>query len=86
MSPVTVRRAVRRFVLSLLAVVVLVGAIGLWLLHRSATKEALEDARVETTVVGRAVVAPELTPGLFDGSTATRARLEQLVERQGEGA
>ena len=86
MSSVTVRHAVRRFALSVVVVVLVVGAIGVLLLHRSATKEALEDARQETTVVGRAVVVPELTRALLAGEPGSQAALDRLFGRKAFGS
>jgi signal transduction histidine kinase len=73
----TTRRAFLQFVASMVAVVVVVGLFGVWLLHRSATREALDDARMETRAIGRAVVQPLITPGNRD----LRAQLDLLFRR-----
>ena len=59
-GPYSTRRAVLQFLASAVVVVLLVGGIGLYLLHLAATREALGDARRETLTVGRGVVEPIL--------------------------
>lgn len=81
MSPLTLRRAFLQFAASVVVVVLLVGAVGFWLLHRAATSEALDDAKNETRIVGSAIVAP-----LLGGDARQlRTRLDALFARGGLG-
>jgi signal transduction histidine kinase len=66
-----------------IVVVVLVGAFGVWLLHRAATSEALDDARMETRAIGRAVVQPVL--GGVGSRRRLRIELDRLFHRRALG-
>jgi signal transduction histidine kinase len=80
-QPLTVRRAFLQFLASVVVVVLLVGGVGVLLLHRAATHEALADARNETSFVGEGVVAPVLQASGGRVDDAVRRRLGSLFER-----
>lgn len=75
MSSITIRRAFLQFAASVLVALLLVSVVSYWLLHRAATREALDDARNETLIVGLAVVTPLLDDPL------RRERLDALSKR-----
>jgi signal transduction histidine kinase len=72
-----------QFAVSVAVVMILVGAAGLWLLHRSATSEALDDARKETWTIGRVVVQPLLARAQSNGEL--RGDLDRLFGRRSLG-
>jgi signal transduction histidine kinase len=76
------RVAAAQFVLSSVAVLLVVGTIGALALRHVATGEALEDARTMTEALARGVVAPEVSPALLAGAPAAVERLDGIVEER----
>ena len=77
------RRAARiQFFVASVTVVVLIGAIGSLALHRVATNEALDDARVMTTALARGVLAPELTSAVLAGEDRALAEVDRVVRQR----
>src|SRR3954447_5204189 len=75
------RAAVVTFALSGLVIVVLLGAVGVELLRRTGTSEAIRDAKRVTALAGRGIVQPAVTPGLLRGNLASIARIDAPVRR-----
>jgi two-component system NarL family sensor kinase len=75
------RAAVVTFALSGLVIVVLLGAVGVELLRRTGTNEAIRDAKRVTALAGRGIVQPAVTPGLLRGNLASIARIDGPVRR-----
>jgi signal transduction histidine kinase len=76
-----VARAVLAFMAAGLVAVVLSAALGAWLVRRSATSEAVRDARVRTVTEGRAIVGPLLDDGILTGDPTALDRLDEAVRR-----
>lgn len=64
-----------------LVAVVISALLGAWLVRRSATQEAIRDARIRSSTEGTAVVAPALEDGLIDGDPAAIAKVDDAVSR-----
>jgi two-component system, NarL family, sensor kinase len=73
------RLALLQFVLSSIALLVVVATIGAIALRRVATGEALRDARSVTVAFGFGVLAEHITPGLLRGEPAALDRLDRAV-------
>ncbi len=58
---------------------VVIGAVAVMLLQRSATSRAIREAKDLTRLAGQGIVAPLITPGVLDGAPADMARLDQAV-------
>jgi two-component system NarL family sensor kinase len=79
----SIRRGARiQFVATSIFVVVLIGAMGSVALHRVATREALEDARLMTSALARAVIAPELTSAALNGDDDALAQVDRVVHQR----
>jgi signal transduction histidine kinase len=76
------RVAAAQFVLSSVAVLLVVGTIGALALRHVATGAALEDARTVTEALARGVVAPEITAAVLAGEPAALARLDRIVRER----
>lgn len=71
--------AVARFMLASLAVVVLLGGVGLAVQRRLATDDAVDGAESLAELAGRGIVAPVLTDAALSGDPVARARLDRVV-------
>ena len=69
------------FALSGLAVLLLVGIVGVLVLRRVGTAEATREAADITTVAGRGVVQPALRDGVVTGDTKSLKELDAVVQR-----
>ena len=75
-------RMFARFALSgLLAMVVIAGAAFV-IVRRSATSDAITQAKDLTQLAGRGIVAPVITPAALRGDPAALARLDRVVRRR----
>jgi signal transduction histidine kinase len=72
---------VAKFALGGLVTLLVLGAISAFALARISRNEAVDDAKHLTEVVGRDVVAPEVTDGLLAGDPAARRRLDRVVRQ-----
>lgn len=81
-EPVEVRRVVLQVIGAALAVLVLVGAVGVVVVRSMAEREALNDASHLTDQLARAVVMPALEDALIDGDAAARQRLDVVVRER----
>jgi hypothetical protein len=77
----SIARAVLMFALSGLAVLFLVGIVGVLVLRRVGTAEATREAADITTVAGRGVVQPALRDGIVTGEARSLNRLDAVVQR-----
>src|ERR671933_2076445 len=75
------RAAVATFALSGLVTVVLLGVVGVELLRRTGTDEAIRDAKRVTSLAGRGIVQPAITAPLLRGDLAAIARVDRVVRR-----
>jgi two-component system NarL family sensor kinase len=67
------------FALSAVALLAVVGTIGVVGLHRTAESEALRQAGQRTQAVGEGVLAPELTDAVMRGDPAALRRFDRIV-------
>jgi two-component system NarL family sensor kinase len=75
------RPVVQFITLGTLVLIVLVTATA-WLAGRAAQHEALNDARSRGLLLGRAVIGPEMPPGLIRSEPAAVAAFDHVVHRQ----
>jgi signal transduction histidine kinase len=75
-----IHTAVAQFALAGLAVVVLVGAAGAYLLRDIGTDRALVEAQRATEVAGRGIVEPALSDDLLTGDEEAIARIDDVVQ------
>lgn len=73
------RRAIAHFAVTGLAVVLLLGVLGVALLRHTGEVDAISDARAMARIEGEGVVAPHLTPALMRGEPAAVARMDRLL-------
>jgi signal transduction histidine kinase len=73
---------VLQFALAGLAVVVLLGALGVALLRRSATTAAARDAKQLTRLAGEGIVQPNLSDGVLRGDKQAIAKLDRIVRER----
>src|SRR5689334_17802211 len=73
------RRVVLQYALSGVAALILLGAAGVYLLQHVGRDEAIRNARENTELAGRGVVAPVLTPALLRGDPAAIAQVDRVV-------
>src|SRR4051794_34822387 len=78
----SVRRTVLVFALTGLTAVLVLGLVAVQLLRSTGTREAVRDARRLSGLAGRAVVAPQLSPGVLRGDPASLAALDRVVRRR----
>jgi signal transduction histidine kinase len=70
-----------QFVVSSVALLIVIATIGTVLLRHYATGEALHDARVLTTAFARTVIRDGVTPGVLDGDPGAIDALDRSVHR-----
>ncbi|MDQ8044714.1 MAG: ATP-binding protein [Solirubrobacteraceae bacterium] len=76
----SVAGAVALFALTGLIVLVLLGFAAVEVLRSSSTAEAIRDAKVETTLAGRAVIGPAIQPGLAQGDPVAQEAMRKAAE------
>ncbi len=75
-------RLFARFALSGLLAMVVIGAAAFVIVRRSATSDAITQAKDLTQLAGRGIAAPVITPGVLKGDPAALARLDQVVHQR----
>ncbi|MFZ0157693.1 MAG: histidine kinase, partial [Kineosporiaceae bacterium] len=78
-GPVPVRRVVLQVAAATVAVLVLVGALGVVVVRRIAEREAMNDASQLTDLLARTVVMPALEDGLLTDDPGARARFDAEI-------
>src|SRR5919107_5659333 len=68
-----------QFAVSGLAAMVIVGAVGVAVTREIGTKAAIDDAKRLTTIVGKGIVGPAMTPAVLAGDERAVSRLDRLV-------
>ncbi|MDQ6806588.1 MAG: sensor histidine kinase [Actinomycetota bacterium] len=71
--------AVAQFAITGLLAVVLLGIVGVQVLRRTGTAEAIRNATEVTRLAGEGIVAPNVTSGVVAGRTASLRRLDSIV-------
>ena len=74
--------AVLRFALSGLAVLLLVGVVGTYLVGEQSEEEALRRARERTRILGHGIIEPVLADGLLNGEPAAVEALDRVVRER----
>jgi signal transduction histidine kinase len=74
-----VRSAVAKFAASGLVIVVLLGVVGVELLQRTGTREAIRDATEVTRLAGRGIVQPVVSDALLRGDHGAFERVDRTV-------
>jgi two-component system, NarL family, sensor kinase len=72
-------RLFARFALSGLLAMVVIAAAAFVIVRRSATSDAIAQAKDLTQLAGRGIAAPLVTPGVLDGDPEAVARLDRVV-------
>lgn len=75
-------RLFARFALSGLLAMVVIGAAAFVIVRRSATSDAITQAKDLTQLAGRGIAAPVITPGVLKGDPAALARLDGVVRQR----
>src|SRR5436305_116295 len=76
-----VASAVGKFALTGLAAVALLGFVAVQVLQRTGRNEAIRDAKRETVLAGRGIVAPAIAAGLLAGRASAITQLDRVVKR-----
>jgi signal transduction histidine kinase len=71
-----------RFALSGLLAMVVIGAAAFVIVRRSATSDAITQAKDLTELAGRGIAAPVITPELLKGDPAALAQLDRVVRQR----
>jgi two-component system NarL family sensor kinase len=80
-SAQSVTKAVVQFAVTGGAAVALLGFAGVQILQHTGEREAIRDAKHETSLAGDGIVAPVLRPGVLTGQPAALAALDGIVRR-----
>jgi signal transduction histidine kinase len=75
-------RLLVRFALSGLLAMVVIGAAAFVIVRRSATSDAITQAKDLTQLAGRGIAAPVITPEVLKGDPAALARLDRVVRQR----
>lgn len=81
-GPVNVTRIVVRVAAAALGVLILVGALGIFVVQRMAEQEALNDASQLTDLLATTVIMPALEDSLLDGDQGSQQRFDALVRQR----
>jgi signal transduction histidine kinase len=75
-------RLFARFAISGLLAMVVIGGAAFILVRRSATSDAITQAKGITQLAGRGIVAPVITPAVLKGDPAALAQLDRVVRQR----
>jgi two-component system, NarL family, sensor kinase len=75
-------RLFARFALSGLLAMVVIAAAAFIIVRRSATSDAITQAKDVTQLAGRGIAAPVITPAVLDGDPAALAHLDRVVRQR----
>jgi two-component system NarL family sensor kinase len=75
-------RLFARFALSGLLAMVVIGAAAFVIVRRSATSDAISQAKGVTQLAGRGIVAPVITPATLRGDPVALSRLDRVVRQR----
>ena len=79
MSPA---RSLVQFALAALAAVILLGVLAAAVLRNQTRDEAIREAKDVTRLAGRGIAEPSLTPGIYTGDPAAKARVWRALRPQ----
>jgi signal transduction histidine kinase len=74
------RIALYQWAFSVVLLLVVVGTVGTYMLRRTATDQAIRDARSLTEVVAEGIIQPDLTPEVMSGDKTAIAQLNTVVK------
>jgi signal transduction histidine kinase len=80
-SPTSVGGAVSRFAIVSVAAILVLGAVGVTIMRRTGTSEAIREAKQVTRLVGHGTVEPRVTAAVVRGNPAALRGLDRLVRR-----
>jgi signal transduction histidine kinase len=80
--PTSVSGAVTRFALVSVAAILVLGVVGVAIMRRTGTSEAIREAKQVTRLVGRGTVEPRVTKAVVDGDPRALQRLDELIQRR----
>jgi signal transduction histidine kinase len=81
-SPTSVGGAVTRFAVVSVAAILVLGAVGVTIMRRTGTSEAIREAKQVTRLVGRGTVEPRVTGAAVAGDPRALERLDRLIRRR----
>jgi two-component system NarL family sensor kinase len=81
-TPTSVGGAVTRFAVVSVAALLVLGAVGVTIMRRTGTSEAIREAKQVTRLVGRGTVEPRVTGAVVAGDPRALARLDGLIRRR----
>ncbi len=81
-QPTSVGGAVSRFALVSVAAILVLGAVGVTIMRRTGTSEAIREAKQVTRLVGHGTVEPRLTPAVIAGDRSAIQTLDRIVRRR----
>src|SRR6187549_1229603 len=74
--------AVSRFAIVSVAAILVLGAVGVTIMRRTGTSEAIREAKQVTRLVGRGTVEPRVTGAVVAGNPRALQRLDGLIRRR----
>jgi signal transduction histidine kinase len=77
----SIATAVAQFAVTGLAAVALLGFVAVQVLQHTGRTEAIRDAKRETVLAGRGIVAPAITNGLLGGLPSAISQMDRVVRR-----
>jgi two-component system NarL family sensor kinase len=78
-SPTSVSGAVTRFAVVSVAAILVLGAVGVTIMRRTGTSEAIREAKQVTRLVGRGTVEPRVTAAVVAGDPRAIRGLDRLI-------
>src|SRR3954447_19429181 len=76
------RIALYQWAFSVVLLLVVVGTVGTYMLRRTATDQAIRDARALTEVTAEGILKPELTPAVINGEPAAVQQFDTMVKER----
>lgn len=81
-SPTSVGGAVTRFALVSVVAILLLGAVGVTIMRRTGTSEAIREAKQVTRLLGHGTVEPRVTAAVVNGDPHAINGLDRLIHRR----
>jgi two-component system NarL family sensor kinase len=81
-APTSVGGAVTRFALVSLVAILLLGAVGVTIMRRTGTSEAIREAKQVTRLLGHGTVEPRVSAAVLNGDPRAIRSLDRLIHRR----
>jgi two-component system NarL family sensor kinase len=81
-APTSVSGAVTRFALVSVVAILLLGAVGVTIMRRTGTSEAIREAKQVTRLLGHGTVEPRVTAAVLNGDPRAIRSLDRLIHRR----